>query len=92
VLLSSMNNGLEVGKRINIKKGTELNHGLNEDADSIVLRKTVSAVVVSLTQLKNGGVEIEVPGHEDLSPLFLHQPEGRKRPGRLTKTMLHKGS
>lgn len=70
-----------MGKRIDIKKGTELNHGLNEDADSIVLPKPVRAVIVSLIQLKNGGVEIEVPGHEDLSPLFWHQPEVLKPSG-----------
>ncbi len=72
-----MLNKFEIGQKIKIQKGTELNHGLNEDADSIVLPKTISAVVVSLTQLKNGGLEIEVPGHEDLSPLFWHQPEDK---------------
>jgi hypothetical protein len=87
-----MSNRFEVGKSVNIQKGTELNHGLNEDADSIVLSKPVKAVVVSLTQLKNGGVEIEVPGHEDLSPLFWHQPEVPKRSGRQIKIKLPQGS
>jgi len=75
-----MKNIYETGQQVVIPKGTELNHGLNEDADSIVLPKPVRAVVVSLTQLKNGGIEIKVPGHEDLSPLFWHQPEVTKPP------------
>jgi hypothetical protein len=87
-----MKNRLEVGKSINIKKGTELSHGLNEDADSIVLSKHVRAVVISLTQLKNGGIEIEVPGHEDLSPLFWHQPDVPKRSGRRIKKKFPQGS
>ena len=74
-----MNNRFEVGQRVEIPKGTELNHGLNEDADSIVLPKPIKAIIVSLDSLKNGGIEIQVPGHEDLSPLYWHQPETSKQ-------------
>lgn len=86
-----MKNRFEIGQCVLIRKGVELNHGLNEDSDSIVLPKLYRAVIVSLEQLKHGGVEIVVPGHEDWSPLYWHQPEA-VRPSRRKQTQLPLGS
>jgi hypothetical protein len=75
-----MKNKFEIGQSIEIKEGTELNHGLHEDSDSIVVPNGIRAIIVSLAHLKDGSVEISVPGHEDWSPLFWHQPEVIKPP------------
>jgi hypothetical protein len=82
-----MKNRLEIGQSVEIKKGTELNHGLDEDSDSIVVKKGTQVVIVSLAHLNDGGVEIVMPGHEDLSPLFWHQPEVSRPPRSQSKRL-----
>ena len=62
----------EAGRVISIPQGAEVNHGMNEDSDSFVLPKRTKALI--LRKLP-GGLEILIPGHEDLSPAFWHQPE-----------------
>lgn len=62
----------EIGQIITIPKGAEVNHGLHEDSDSFIVPKPWKVRVIGRGP---GGLEILIPGHEDLSPAYWHQPE-----------------
>lgn len=62
----------EIGQIITIPKGAEVNHGLHEDSDSFILPEPWQGVIIGKGP---GALEVEFPGHADLSPAYWHQPE-----------------
>ena len=68
-----MAQGFEIGKVVTIPAGTELNHGNDEDSDSILVKNPITITIVGAVH--DGGIEVAWSGHENLSPLFWHQPE-----------------
>lgn len=67
-----------VGDIIPVPRGAELNHGLNEDSDSIKTKVEQTAVV--LGRRAHGAIKVFLPLCPDLQPLYFHQPEPKVSP------------
>lgn len=63
-----------LGKELELPKGAELNCGLSEDSDSILLKEPLIVIVIG--QVREGGLPVLVPKLDRV--LYYHQPE---RPG-----------
>lgn len=69
-----MNKGPE--RIIDISPGTELNYGLSEDSDSVVVVEPVQAVVIGDGQVTEGAVPVRIieNGQPSDQVFYFHQP------------------